>query len=196
MSKWIVNILILFGFLVSCESEISLKHRAYSQNNSIVYERVNDKGQIEYKRRLNKDFIPKGEVVTFGENNRVKRWSWHDESTGLKYPYLICYYGNDGIYDSMRGTPFLGVFPTIGNQLAFELANPPSVLLEVEYRAYHKNKLTRKITFEPGRTDSTCWITLNSEELEFGNNCKFWLYYYILDENRQRIDSAVTEIDE
>jgi hypothetical protein len=195
-----VGMILLFA-LISCrqkEKKAKILSQYFNEHQYLTRYDYDINGKLVKKKSFNSDTIPNGEEVDFYENKVVEKWAWFYFSNTNnqldKYPLCYFYYSPYGVYEGFKGSPFIRALKIRNDALGIELAKPPQIDFMVEYRDSFNNQLVHKIEIEPGETDSTAWVTLEKEQHKFTANHTYWLYYWILNKNKKRIDSVVINL--
>jgi len=157
----------------------------------ILKEVFYDNKKLKSKSTLTLDSIQIHEQIEYFSNGEIKKWLWYDKLND--YPVFGLYFDSIGKYKKIGGTPFIRAPKIPDGSIAIELVNPPNIKSLLVYRDFFKNKLQRQIIYEPGKTDSTEWVTL--DEYKYDSTHKYFLTYIMLDKLNNKIDSVKTELE-
>ena len=154
-------------------NKVEIKYR-YSDRYLIKEEYQNNR--IMFKTVLNKNTVEVKEKTEFFENGNIKKWNFYRKAS--KYPMFISYFDSIGNYSQIKGTPFVSSGTTKDGEVVVELVNPPKLKLVLTYREFNKGILQHQISYEPFKTDTTSWVTLDEYKPVAGNKyfvcCKFY----------------------
>ena len=149
-------------------------------NNGVIEKSGFDRnGNFTEVKNMDKDSFLLGERIAYHENGKIKKWYWYrNDKTNV--PVYIIYFDSLGVFQDFKGNPFVSAGKTRKNSTVVELVNPPIVKSFSEYRDYYKGQLQRKIIYEPAKTDSTQWMTL--DEHKYDSTHVYYVYFAIFDE--------------
>jgi len=191
----VLNIVIfLFPLFLSCSNN--------SNNNKYIHESLNQVGK-KLIRKVNidtggissiikyysLDTFPDGPEIHYDLKGKITKWLWYTK--GEKYIIYGIYYDGNGKFKTQKGEPFLSAI-NYDSALAIQTVNPPGVNYLVGYRDFENGKIMNKILKEPGKTDSTSWITVPGHQFKKGHI--YMVYFYIADSTGKLIDSLYQEL--
>jgi hypothetical protein len=163
-------------FLVACNDGNSdgQKINTYKYGRYQIKERF-ENGIMVHKQSFNQQKIPDGAETEYYSNGKTKKFKWY----GGVYPepFMVIYYDTNGKYTKSMGNPFLLSGKSVDGEIAIELIQPPNLSLYLSYFDSIGNKRVSKKSFDPGFTDSTCWVTLEGHKFEQGHRYSLAIYF-------------------
>lgn len=185
ISCLLVSAILIIGCFKE-RSENPVKY--YSEKNYLLKEEFAN-GIIKYKSVYTKDTLHIKNKIEYYLNGKTKKWSFYNNLS--KYPLLIVYYDSLGNYINFKGTPFIRGGINAKEDFVIELANPPNIDVLLVYNDSLKNNLEHQTIYEPFKTDSTLWVTL--DKFKYVENHKYFLKCKFYFKNKQ-VDSLSTEL--
>lgn len=192
---FIINCMFFLVLALSCsessKEKSSIHERLNQEGTSLVRRITNDTGAIrEVVKYYTLDTFPRGAEIHYSTRGKIRKWLWFKK--GVKYAVYGIYFDENGKFKSQRGVPFLNAVNLGKNTLAIETVNPPNTNFLVGYRDFENGKIMHKLLKEPGKSDSTSWMTVPGHQFKKGHN--YMVYFYIADSAGKRIDSLYQEL--
>jgi hypothetical protein len=151
--------------------------------------------KLKMETFLTNDSVPNGAEKEYYYNGQLKKWKWFNAfSANNRYPVAAIYYDTAGRYLNYRGTPFIRAGRGPENKMGVEMIKPPNVRFGLVYIDKYRGEVVRRITYEPGLTDSTCWVVLDAYKHAKGHI--YTLCFNFLDSQNRVIDSSLTQLTE
>jgi len=191
---WEIIIFIAFFIIISCNENKGnkklLHENIYLQDNHLVRKILFDTGETrKVIKYYTLDTFANGAEIHYDSLGKIIKWLWFKK--GIKYALYGVYF-NNGKYIDKMGNPFVAALNLNNNTLAVEMANPPGVNYLFCYKDFLNNKLIRQVLKEPGKTDSTSWVTVHDHKFIDGH--KYMVYYFIVDDKNKLLDSSYQEL--
>ena len=165
--------------LVSCSDKKENRDSVinyYLKKNLLIKEEYSG-GHIKTKSTMTKDSFLINDRMEYYSNGKIKKWFWYNKPND--YPLFIVYYDSLGKYMKYKGTPFIRSGTNSESYVVIEMVNPPNLNIYLTYKDFHNNDLKRQIIYEPLKTDSTLWITL--DEHKFNINHSYYIIYQMFE---------------
>ena len=153
---------------------------------NVYYDTGNTKMVLKY---YSLDTVAHGAEIHYGFNDKITKWMWWDKK--FKYVQYAVYFDTNQVYQYQKGMPFLNAINAGNDALGVEVVNPPINYL-VGYRDFKDGNIVRKMLKEPGKTDSTAWITIPNHKFE--NDHQYIVYFYVVDSNDSILDSISQDL--
>jgi hypothetical protein len=145
---------------------------------SLIKETFDSTGKITIRQYYNADTVPNGAKIEFYNNGKIASWIWY--SSKHKEPYCGVYYSEEGLFDTLRGIPFIDiVYKKDFDYPYIKTINPPNVALQLVYKDIYNGKIVKKTLYGPILTDSVAWFGL--DEYKYQNGHKHEIYFNIVD---------------
>jgi hypothetical protein len=136
---------------------------------------------------------PNGAEIHYYPNGNIKKWAWFNatlpsawDGTIYKHGYMYFYYDTSGKYDTARGNFCIQI--TGSDKITnIEMVKPPNIKCAIAFTEKKDGRTIRHEEYKPIVTDSTYWIKI--ENLVLNDKNEYRVYYYILDDRGNRIDS-------
>ncbi|MBS1773945.1 MAG: hypothetical protein JST82_13890 [Bacteroidetes bacterium] len=192
---WTTTALICAILCLCCKSKKNaenLVHETlYEDHSSLVRKVVYDTGDTkQVLKYYTRDTFANGAEIHYAVTGKIKKWLWFIK--GTKYAIFGVYYDNNGNYARKMGQPIFNAVSIDDSTLAIQLANPPNLNCLFSYKESIEEKMLRLLIKEPGKTDSTSWVTIPKPNFEKGH--KYYTCFYVLNENKEPIDSTCQEL--
>ncbi len=191
--NWLILVTILL--LLGCnENRNKLRNDVSFEEVDGYFVRIErySNGRMKKKSTLTLDTVPIKEQIGYYDNGNIKKWIWYNIVD--EYPLFGSYYNYNGEFDSIRGNPFIQAPKTLSGKISLEIVNPPNVYSLVKYLDYFNDTLYRRIVYEPYKTDTSQWVTL--DEHIYDSSHKYFIIFYLADKlNRTKEDSITIELD-
>ncbi|HRO43823.1 MAG TPA: hypothetical protein PL009_13380 [Flavipsychrobacter sp.] len=187
---WLHLILACYSCGQNSEDKPFVHDTLYQKNDYLIrqvnYDTGSTKKVIKY---YSVDTFSDGAEIHYDRANEIKKWLWFDKNQ--RYALFGVYYQN-GHYQKRKGIPFFTALDLNDSTLAIEMANPPNVNYLFSYKEFVKGKLIRFLLKEPGKTDSTSWVTIPDHQFKNGHD--YSICFYILNEKQIMLDSVCQEL--
>jgi len=167
----------------------------HREGNDLIRYVLYDNGKLKMLKHYTLDTIPNGAEVHYYTNGEIMKWLWFDASKRdsiHKYAQYGVYFDSSGNYLYHRGMPFLSAFKITDSTLAIEITNPPGINYLFGYIEQNNNAIIRRLIKEPGKTDTTSWVTIPYPNFKNGN--QHFTCFYIIDKSEKKLDSLCQEL--
>lgn len=190
-------ILLLFG---NCENAIQKKpikankEKYYKNGRFLVRETYDSSGRLQAKQFFNKDTIPDGAEIDYYMNGNVEKWKWYTLQD--KYPRCLIHYDDNGIYDTIKGNPFIDGIKANDTDLAVKFVNPLNVKSFIMLEDKYKNEIVVQYKFDPISLDTVNIVILNKKSgyaKKVGH--QYLIYFYIIDSVRSLLHRTPKAIE-
>ena len=179
---WFLGIGLFSLLFYSCNNKNKqyIKYEINKKNNKnyIIKYLYNFYGNIIEKQYFNKDTVPDGPKIRYYPNGIISSWIWF--RANHKNPACGIFYDRKGVFDTMKGSPFLdGGWTESNGETYVKLINPPQLGYIIEFEDFYENKLVEKRFYGAVVTDSTNYIML--KKYNYNKNHKYYIVFCVAD---------------
>lgn len=175
---------------LSCNRNNNDNKKSFVKDNKLIKEEYYSNKIIKYKQYFSIDGFPNGSSIDYYPSGIIEKWKWFNKSK--KYPYGIVYYDKEGHFLRFKGTAFINAYKLSNTETAIEIINPQNTTLIFSYKDIKDGKVKRDDLYEPSKTDSTSWVTIDGHVYDYSH--KYILTVYFLDNKNNKIDSSFREL--
>jgi hypothetical protein len=186
--KYAVLFFILLG---GCEnifdSQSNTIRTSYGESR-ITKEVYNKKHHLVLKQYFTKDTVPNGIRIEYFSSGKLCNIRWFDSSQ--KEPICGVFYTEHGVFDTLKGSPFLDEWYNTQIEPCFKIINPPNVKYIIRFTDsdYVNDKIIKQSDFLTQDNDSTTIFRFNKKRFErFEGGHNYYISFCIIDTSKRRI---------
>ena len=152
---------VIIAIMYSCRSN---DVKIYKVGKHIIKDVYGNQGEIRRRQYFSNDTLPDGAEIDYFPDGKIAIWRWY------KYkdvrPCCVLFYNKNGVFDSLKGNPFLHAIYVSDTGFYLQGIKPPQLAYIVEYNDVFKGKLINTDAFKPSETDTIDWIAISHHKFE------------------------------
>ena len=164
-----VNILHVFIILFLCSCNLSTgisnsKILIYKKDRFLIKDTYSNMGELRQRQYFNNDTLPDGPAIDYFPDGKIGIWRWYKYKEAK--PHCIVFYNKNGIFDSLKGNPFLRAKYVSDTIFYLQCVKPPQLTYIIKINDTYKGELLNSKAFEPFETDTINWVAISHNLFE------------------------------